>query len=52
MCGKCLKGPFHNVTGAPGDAMPLIGALFLKQLHDRRERMGLFYIRFMAGILV
>jgi hypothetical protein len=37
MCGKYLKGPFHNVTGAPGIAMPLIGAFFVKQLDDRME---------------
>ena len=37
MFGKCLKGPFHNVTGAPGAAMRLIGAFFLRQLDDRDE---------------
>ncbi len=31
---------------------PLIGAFFLKQLDDRMERMGLFYVRFMDDILV
>ena len=31
---------------------PLIGALFLKQLYERMERSGLFYICFMDDILV
>jgi RNA-directed DNA polymerase len=31
---------------------PLIGAFFLKQLDDRMERLGLFYVRFMDDILV
>jgi hypothetical protein len=41
MFGKCLKGPFHNVTGGPGAAMRLIGAFFLKQVDDRMDRTGL-----------
>ncbi len=31
---------------------PLIGAFFLKQLDERMERSGLFYVRFMDDILV
>ena len=30
---------------------PLIGAFFLKQLDDRMERLGLFYVRFMDDML-
>ena len=31
---------------------PLMGAFFLKELDDRLERLGLFYVRYMDDILV
>jgi RNA-directed DNA polymerase len=31
---------------------PIIGAFFLKELDERMERLGLYYVRFMDDILV